>query len=276
MTEINAEQVRSLRERTGAGMMECKKALTDAGGNAEKAILILRERGAAGAAKKAGRTAKDGSIVSNVSADGRQGVLVEVNCETDFVARNEDFKKFTAEVARLLMKDLNTDLEKMRTEIVAKTGENVQISRREQMAAGPSGRIGVYIHTGSKVGVMLEIGAGKPETTATPAFSEVMDEIAMQIAASKPACLAREEVPAERVAEEKSVLEKQVDPKKPPQIREKIVEGRLGSFYEQICLLEQGYIREPKKKVRDLIKEKGAAMGDAVTVRRFVRFDIGE
>lgn len=277
MSAITADQVKSLRDQTGAGMMECKHALAETAGDVDKAIKILREKGASSAAKKAGRLAKEGRIGSFISPDGSSGILVEVNCETDFVAKNEAFVAFSDEVAkRLAAAGAPADLESQRTALVSKTGENIKISRQEKIIASSNGRIGVYIHTGAKVAVMVEVGFGQAATQNSPDFAALIEEISMQIAASQPQFIRRTEVPADRIAEEKSILAKQVDPNKPPQIREKIVEGRLNSFYEQVCLLDQPYIREPKKKIQDVLKEKGAALKDVFEVRRFVRFAVGE
>lgn len=197
METISAGQVKALRDQTGAGMMECKQALKEAGGDADKAVKLLRERGAASAAKKSTRQTSEGRIGSYIHAGGKIGVMVEISCETDFVAR-------------------------------------------------------------------------------TPEFQEFLDEIAMQIAASNPAYLSREEVPPDRVAEERAILEKQVDPKKPPQIREKIVDGKLNSFYEQICLLDQIYVRDSKKTIQTLLTEKIATLKENIRIRRFARFALGE
>ncbi|OGH55679.1 MAG: translation elongation factor Ts [Candidatus Lindowbacteria bacterium RIFCSPLOWO2_12_FULL_62_27] len=287
MAAVTADQVKTLRDQTGAGMMDCKRALAESGGDAARAFKILREKGAASAARKASRTAAEGLV--GVAVRGDKGVMVEVNCETDFVARNEKFQEFVCTVAALAL-ERGTDLEQIRAArypggqetvaeklngLIATIGENMSLSRSISLSA-PGGCVAHYVHNAvtpemGKIGVLVELSSDDP-AVAPNGLRAIGEEVAMQVAAARPVYVRREEVPAERVAEEKSILEKQVDPKKPPQVREKIIEGKLSSFYEQVCLLDQPYIREPKRKVKDLLAD---AKGK-VQLGRFARFAIGE
>src|ERR1700722_18570282 len=186
MADITPAMVAKLREMTGAGLMECKKALTEANGDMDKAVDILRKKGAASAAKKSSREANEGVIVRALQADNRAGILVEINCETDFVARNEAFVAFCDEVARTLLANPKADLEAMRTAQVAKIGENIQIPRFHRMEVTGNGMIAAYIHTGAKVGVLVEVGAGKEATVSNEDFRQFVRDITLQIAAGHP------------------------------------------------------------------------------------------
>lgn len=278
MVEISAALVKELREETNVGMMECKKALVEAGGDKEKAIRILRERGLAVAGKKASRLAKDGQVVADISDGGRLGVLVEVNCETDFVARNEIFQAFlkkVAEKARTVTGDLG---EAMRDELTAKIheiGENIVVRRYVRYQLQGPGVIASYIHTGGKVGVLLEVGCEKEATAQNPGFRELVKDITLHIAACNPLYLQRSDVPPAVVNTERGIYAKQVE-NKPANIVEKIVNGKLEKFYQQVCLLEQGFVKDPDQTVTELLAVKGKAFGDKVSVRRFARYKVGE
>ncbi len=278
MTEITAEQVKSLREQTGVGMMECKAALKESGGDAAGAIKILRERGMASAGKRAGRSTKEGVVLACVN--GSRGTIVAISCETEPVAGTAEFKNFAGRVLEAVDRDGPAALanhEADRVQLVAKIGENIQVKSVERFETSAGHAVAEYLHRpANKIGVLVEFSGG-PGIEKRPAeFQRISEEIAMQIAATNPLCVDKDGVPADRVAEEKSILEKQIDPAKPPQIREKIVAGKLNSFYEQVCLLEQPYIREPKKKIRMLLSELAASLKEDVKVRRFVRLAVGE
>jgi elongation factor Ts len=276
MAEINAANVGKLREMTGAGLMECKKALGEANGNLDAAVDILRKKGAASAAKKAGRSANEGVIVQAIQQGARAGILVEVNCETDFVARNEGFRAFCDEVARTLLANPQTDLEPMRTAQVAKIGENIQISRFHRMEVSGNGLIAAYIHTGAKVGVLVEVGAGKEATTQNDDFRQLVRDITLQIAAGHPFVVSRNEVPADVLTKEKEIAADQVK-NKPPQAIAKIVEGKLEKFYQGYCLLDQGFVkRNSEVTVKEHMCSVAKQLGDEITIRSFVRFQVGE
>ena len=279
MAEITAAAVGKLREMTNAGLMQCKQALTEAGGDLDKAVDILRKKGIATAGSKGGREAKDGLIVQHILPGSRVGVLVEINCETDFVARNETFRAFCDEVARKLALDPKVDLEADRVAQVAKIGENIKISRSERLEVSGNGLISAYIHTGGKVGVLVEVGAGKESTVASDEFKQLVRDITLQIAAAHPYVVSREQIDPTVIAKEKEIAAEQVK-NKPPQAIAKIVEGKLEKFYQSYCLLDQAFVKRGEDNVevsvRDHVARVGKKLGDDVAIRRFVRFQVGE
>ncbi len=278
MAEITAGLVARLREMTGAGMMDCKKALTEAGGDLEKAVDYLRKKGAATASVKAARAAKDGAIAQYIAPDGRLGVLVEVNSETDFVARNETFRVFCEDAARRYATEANPDLENERQALVAKIRENIKIARHAKMDVGGNGMIAGYIHTGAKIGVLVELGAGKTETVAKDEFKQLVRDITLQIAAGHPHAVSREEVPAEVIAKEREIASQSDRLKgKPAQAMEKILQGVLEKFYQTYCLVDQGFVkRNSEVSVKEHVAQTAKQLGDEITIRRFVRFQVGE
>jgi len=276
MAEITAADVGKLREMTNAGLMNCKQALTEAKGDFDLAVDILRKKGVATAAKKASREANEGVIAQSIQPGVRVGVLVEINSETDFVARNESFRAFCDEVARTLVANPQADLETMRTAQVAKMGENIRISRHHRMEVNGQGMIAAYIHTGAKVGVLVEVGAGKESTVANDEFKQLVRDITLQIAAAHPSVVSRDQVPAQVLAKEREIAAEQVKDK-PPQAIAKIVEGKLEKFYQANCLLEQGFVkRNSEVTVKEHMGSIAKPLGDEIVVRRFVRFQIGE
>ncbi|OVZ86365.1 translation elongation factor Ts [Yersinia alsatica] len=265
MVAITAALVKELRERTAAGMMECKKALVEANGDIELAIDNMRKSGQAKAAKKAGRIAAEGIILAKVSADGKFGVILELNCETDFVAKDAGFKAFGEEVINAALADKITDIEvlkakfeEQRANLVAKIGENINIRR---IAALEGDILGTYLH-GARIGVMV---------AATGADEELVKHIAMHIAASKPEYVKPEDVPAEVVAREHQIqLDIAIESGKPREIAEKMVEGRMRKFTGEVSLTGQNFVMDPSKTVGDLLKENKA------DVVNFIRFEVGE
>jgi len=278
MAEITAANVGKLREMTGAGMMDCKKALTEAGGDMDKAVDILRKKGAATADVKAARAAKDGAIAQYIAPGGKSGVLVEVNSETDFVARNETFRAFCDEVAKRYATEVNPDLEAERQAMVAKIRENIKISRHAKMEVVGNGMIAGYIHTGAKVGVLVEVGANKAETIAKEDFKQLVKDITLQIAAGHPHAVSREHVPADVIAKEREIASQSDRFKgKPAQAMEKILQGVLDKFYQTYCLVDQGFVkRNSEVSVKEHVAQVGKQLGDEITIRRFVRFQVGE
>src|SRR5437764_3685011 len=261
---------------TGAGLMDCKKALTEAQGNFDLAVDILRKRGVASAAKKAGREANEGVIVQYIQPGSRIGILVEVNCETDFVARNENFRAFCDDVAKKLAANPKADLEADRVAQVAKIGENIRIARFHRMEVAGNGMVAAYIHTGAKVGVLVEVGAGKEATVANDEFKQLVRDITLQIAAAHPYVVSRDQVDPAMLAKEKEIAAEQVKDK-PPQAVAKIVEGKLEKFYQGYCLLDQGFVkRNSELTVKEHIGSIAKPLGAEITVRSFVRFQIGE
>ncbi|MGN6386683.1 MAG: translation elongation factor Ts [Verrucomicrobiota bacterium] len=236
----------------------------------------MRKKGVASATKKAGREAREGVIAQYIAPGGKLGVLVEVNCETDFVAKNESFRAFCDDVAKRLANDANADLESLRTEQVAKIGENIKISRHARLEVAGNGLIAAYIHTGAKVGVLVEVGAGKESTTTNDAFRELVRDITLQIAAANPVSVSRESVDPKVIEKEKEIAADQVK-NKPPQAVAKIIEGKLEKFFQTICLVDQGFVKKNSEiTVKEHVANVGKQLGDEITIRRFVRFQVGE
>ena len=271
--QITAAMVKELRERTGSGMMECKKALQEAGGDIDVAIENMRKSGLAKADKKAGRVAAEGRVVISISDDGTEAAIVEVNCETDFVSGGDDFINFANKVAdaALLNKPSSVDdlvacevegstIEHTRQEMVAKIGENIQV-RRYQHLNSEGGSFGSYLH-GTRIAVLVEMEGGE---------AELIKDVAMHIAASKPVCVAEDDVPPEMLEKEKEILRAQaLESGKPADIVEKMLTGRIRKYLAEITLLGQAFVKDPDKTVAALLKEKGA------NVKRFIRYEVGE
>ena len=288
-TAITADMVKKLRDQTGAGMMECKNALSEANGDFEEANTILRKRGLASAAKKAGRSANEGLIGQRLSADNSAGTLVEVNCESDFVARTPDFQKLVQDVLAQIdaagdaandswLKDPNGPVQKLVAAGIAKLGENMAVPRFVRYAG--QGYIGQYIHMGGKIGVQVEFAGVTPAVSGREEFATLVKEIAMQIAAASPTSaqyVSRDVVPADVLEKEKSIYRAQMENSgKPANVIEKIVEGKLGAFFSQVVLPDQESIFDPKTKVKDRLAAANKALGASVSVTRFVRLKVGE
>ncbi len=272
---ITANMVKDLREKTGAGMMDCKKVLTEADGDMEKAAELLRERGIAKAGKKAGRVAAEGLVASYVSDDKKVGSIVEVNAETDFVAKNEEFKEFVNDIAKIVATTNPSDVEALLAskyldagktvdevlkDKIYTIGENMTIRRFVRFES--TGLVESYIHGEGKIAVLVDMAKGD---------STVAKDVCMQVAAARPEYLNESEVPADRVEKEMEILKAQaMNEGKPAEIAEKMVQGRIGKFYSEICLVDQEFVKDPAVKVGDLIKNKGAE------IVRFARFEKGE
>ena len=272
---ISAALVKELREKTGAGMMDCKKVLTETDGDMEKAAELLRERGIAKAAKKSGRVAAEGLVASSVSSDKKTGAIVEVNAETDFVAKNEEFRSFVKDIADIVVeenpadvdsllnlnyKDAGKKVSEVLTDKIATIGENMTIRRFVRFES--EGLVESYIHGDGKIAVLVDFKKGE---------ADLAKDICMQIAAARPEYLKREDVPAEAVEKEMEILKVQaMNEGKPAEIAEKMVQGRIGKFYAEVCLLDQEFVKDPSQKVGQLISSKGAEMV------RFARFEKGE
>ena len=273
---VTAELVKQLREKTGAGMMDCKKVLTETDGDMENAIELLRERGIAKAAKKSGRVAAEGLVEAYISEDGKVGAIVEINSETDFVAKNEEFKAFVMNVAKQVVEKNPKDVEELLNQEaifeagktvnealigkIATIGENLSIRRFARFES--KGLLEKYIHGDGKIAVLINMTKGD---------KELAKDLCMQIAAARPEFVKRDEVPQERVDKEMEILKVQaMNEGKPEQIAEKIVQGRVGKFYEEICLIDQVFVKDSSLKVSELLKQKD---GD---VAEFARFEKGE
>jgi elongation factor Ts len=278
MAEITAQNVAKLREMTGVGMMECKKALVEAQGNIETAVDLLRKSGAASAAKKATREAREGVIAQAIAAGGKSGVLVEVNCETDFVARNEAFRAFCDDIAKKVLANANVNLDADREAAVGKMGENIKFPRNARMDVTGNGAVAAYIHTGAKVGVLVEVGCGKADTTAKEEFKQLVKDITLQIAAGFPQVVSRESVPPEVIAKEREIAANSDRLKgKPAAAMEKILQGVLDKFFQTYCLVDQGFVkRNSEVSVKEHVAQISKQIGDEIVIRRFVRFQVGE
>jgi elongation factor Ts len=283
---ISAADVKKLRDQTGAGMMDCKGALEEAKGNFDEATTILRKKGLASAAKKAGRATSEGLIGHKVSADHSSGVLVEVNCETDFVARTDDFQGLIADVLSLIeragdsaneawLTDPNGPIQLRVKAAIGKLGENMAVPRFVRYAH--DGYVGQYIHVGGKIGVQVEFAGATPAIAHREEFGTLVKEIAMQVAAASPTYVSRSAVPADALEKEKAIYRAQMENSgKPANVIDKIVEGKLGSFYTQVVLPDQPSIRDPKMTVAQVIAAANKALGADVSVSRFVRLKVGE
>jgi len=278
MAEFTAKDVAKLREMTGVGMNKCKDALVEAHGNLDAAVDLLRKSGAANAVKKASRDAHEGVIAQFIAPGGKSGVLVEVNCETDFVARNEAFRAFADNLAKKIAANPAADLEAERVAEVGKMGENIKITRNARMEVSGNGLIAAYIHTGAKVGVLVEVGAGKPETVATDEFKQLVKDITLQIAAGIPHVVSREQVTPEVIAKEREIAAQSDRLKgKPAAAMEKILAGVLDKFFQTYCLVDQGFVkRNSEVSVKEHVAQIAKQLGDEIIIRRFVRFQVGE
>lgn len=275
-TVIDAQLVKTLREKTGAGLMECKRALGETKGDLEAAIDFLRAKGAASAAKKADRDAREGIIAQAILPGAKVGVLVEVNCETDFVAKNDQFKAFCDEIAKKIATTPGVDLEADRVAAVQKIGENVLIRRSDRVEVTGGGAVAAYIHTGGKVGVLVEVGAEKEATAQSEDFKQLVRDITLQIAAANPISVDRTSVPAATIERERAIYKEQVPPGKPANIVEKIIDGKMDKFYSGVCLVDQAFIKNPDQTISQLLAEKSKTLGDTLVIRRFLRYGVGE
>lgn len=273
---ITAKMVKELREKTGAGMMDCKKALTETNGNMEEAIDFLRKSGAAQAAKKAGRIAAEGTTYIEINGD--DAALLEVNCETDFVTKNDTFQKLVADLAKHIvaekpanleealkqkLADSNQTVEEYINSVVATIGEKITLRRFALLSKQDSDVFGSYLHMGGRIGSLVQLEGTDDE--------ELAKDIAMHIAAANPKYVSREDVEEEEVNREREILKEQaLNEGKPEHIVEKMVEGRLGKFFEEICLLDQQFVKDTDVKVKKYVADKGAAVKD------FVRYEVGE
>jgi len=284
---ITAELVKALRDRTGAGMMDCKTALTEAGGDMEQAIDILRKKGLAQAQKKAGRSTNEGLIAHLVTNDARVGVLVEVNCESDFVARTDEFQALMRNAATAVagagaqatdewLTDPKGVVQPLVAAAIGKLGENMAITRFARFETA-TGYIGQYIHLGGKLGVMVEVEGGGREIAQKDEFKTLVKEIAMQVAAASPVYVSRDQVHADVLEREKDIYRAQMaGQNKPANVIEKIIEGKLGAFYQQVVLPDQPAIRDPKMTVAQLIAATSTSLGAEIKVTRFARLKVGE
>lgn len=285
---ITAAMVKELRERTGAGMMDCKKALGETNGDMDKAIEVLREKGLAAAAKKAGRIAAEGIVTTYISEDSKIGAVVEVNCETDFVAANEDFVALAKNVAKMAATSSVSNVEELLAEkyiadesitlqdavtaLIAKLGENMSVRRFERFSA-ENGIVASYIHGNGKIGVLVELSCDKYDEV----LRTVAKDVAMQVAAANPLFLNRDFVDNDSLEKEKEIYRVQaLNEGKPEKIVEKMVEGRVKKYFKEVCLVDQVWVKNPDLTISKLVAEKSKEVGAPIAISKFVRYEKGE
>ena len=286
MANISAQLVKELREMTGAKMMDCKKALVETEGNIEKAVEFLREKGLADAAKKSGRVAAEGVVKTYISDDKKTGTVLEFNCETDFVALNEEFVAFADKLAKMVAETSVATVEDLLNEkfdgdsttseslkaLIAKLGENMSVRRFTKFSV-EKGLVKSYIHGGGRIGVLVEVACEKDSEV----LDEVAKEVCMQIAAANPLFLSKDDVDAESMEKEKEIYRVQaLNEGKPENIVEKMVMGRIQKYFKEVCLLEQLWVKDGDKSINKFLEEKSKEVGSPITVTRFVRYERGE
>lgn len=285
---ITASLVKELREKTNVGMMECKKALSESQGDLDEAVKLLRERGTIKAAKKAGRAANEGTVKTQLSKDGKTGILFSLNCETDFVSRNDNFKTLVDEIAHTLLAStatsvtealkvshLDSDIDALLKVKILELGENLILSDFTRFSLCEEGQVVSYIHMGGKVGVLLKMITSADFSTNN-AFKNLAKDITLHIAAANPAGLNREDIPQELVEAEKDIFRKQMENEnKPDNIIEKIILGKLAKFYSEQCLTEQGFVKDPSVPIKDLIAQTAKDLNGSIQIAQFSRVSIG-
>jgi len=288
MAEISASTVVKLRKMSGQGMMDCKKALEEADGDMDKAMEILRKKGLATLAKRAERETSEGAVISWQSEDGKVAALATLCCETDFVAKSDDFRALAHDILEYIASSSNDEgpdnllqttvagktFEQMLTDVVSKTGEKMQVGDYVRFRIEGAGLIGTYVHFNSKVGSMVRIDTGDEKVAQSPALKQAASEIAMHITASKPLALDKENLDPQMVEREKAIYAEQVQ-NKPPQIVEKIVEGKMKKFYTEYCLLQQPFVKDDSKTVEQVVAEAAKQAGGEAKIAQFVRFAVG-
>lgn len=289
MAEITAALVKELREMTGAGMMECKKALTEAEGDIDKAVDVLRTHGLAAAAKKAGRATNEGMVMALVSEDGQAGALVELNCETDFVGMNEKFHAYAEKIAAAVIANKPADMDALKaseiegekvedvvTDAIHTLGENIQLARFAYTGQ-PEGAVASYIHGGGKIGVLVEFKLGDTSFATNEDFKKYGRDIAMQVAAASPVAATRESVDPAIIEHEMSIYKAQAaESGKPENIQEKIATGRMEKFYKESCLTEQAFVKDPDQSVNQYTAAVAKQLGTTIEIVDFTRFMLGE
>ncbi len=280
---ISAQLVKELRERTGAGLMECKKALTESTGDMDNAIRYLKEKGITKAAEKSGRTTKEGIICVSIAEDMSKAVAVEINCETDFVARTDDFLSVCQQITDEILKtgiakpaDLPEDIQNQLKSLIAKLGENMTINRIKTID-NSKGYITSYIHQGGKIGVLIETETSKAETHQNSGFINMTKDIAMHIAAMNPQGISKDEIDPKILAEQEAIFLTQAkETGKPEKVLQNIVKGKVAQFFKEIVLLDQAFVKEAKMSVQQYIDAESKKMEDnEIKINRFIRFKVG-
>ena len=286
---ITASAVQELRKITNAGMMACKKALTETEGDMDAAVKLLREKGIVKSAGRADRETSEGLIAAHVDSSASCGLLAEVNCETDFVAKNEAFGAFVADITKTIAESDAADAEAaaniaygegtVQDTLGAKfseLGEVIKIKRVARFSAEGNGAVSSYIHMGGKVGVLLELSAGNAATKDSEILKELSRDICLHIAALNPAGLSRDDIDASTIEEENEINRKQLEAEgKPAEIIEKILIGKINKYFSESCLIDQAFVKDDKLSIKDLLAAKGKELGDTVSIVRYVRFNVG-
>jgi len=290
MAQVNMQLVKELRDRTQAGLNDCKAALVEAEGHLEKAVEVILKKGLAKSAKRAGAVASEGLVITRLSPDGHVGVIAEVNIQTDFAARNDEFKAFTEKVVEAALSakagaDLGAEpfpggsgtIEENRAALVGKLGENITVRRWDRLTLDGAGRVHSYVHMGGKIGVLLAVRTGSEAAAKSPTFEKFVDDSAMQIAAMAPQFMNASEIPADARQKQAEIFDAQlIEEGKPEAARPKIIEGKLAKWAKEVCLLEQQSVLDPEKTVESLRASLAKELGSEVTLGRFVRFQLGE
>jgi len=291
MTQLNMQQVKELRDRTQAGLNDCRGALLEAAGDMDKAVEIILKKGLAKSAKRAGAVASEGEVLAMLAGDGRSGVIVEVNIQTDFAARNQEFRQFVQDTVKLAstapegidsLNDLpypggGGTLEQVRQALVGRLGENITVRRWARLGVRGPGRVQSYVHMGGKIGVLLAVGVDSESAAAAPELSKVADDLAMQVAAMAPLYATEADVPADVKAKQSEIYEAQlIEEGKPEKARPKIIEGKLAKWLKEICLLDQPSVLETDKTVAQVLSAVAERLGAVVTVQGFLRYERGE
>ena len=280
---ITAQLVKELRDMTGAGMMDCKKALVEVEGDLEKAVDWLRQKGMAKAAKKSGRATSEGLVTVAASADGMHIAMGSLLCETDFVARGEQFQTMATRVTQVILEKAPADAEALDallgeevTQLIASVGENMQLGKFARFSKkGANDVVGQYIHANSKIGVLVYLTCGKAESASKPEVQELAKNLAMQVAAASPLALDASCLDPAAVEREREVYrQKAIEEGKPAQIVDKIADGAVKKFQKEVCLMDQLFIRDDKKTIADVVREAGKAIGDEITVTGFERIQL--
>ncbi len=287
---VTTADIKQLREMTGAGILDCKKALQETNGDVDQAVEMLRKKGLAAAAKKASREANEGIVKAAISDDGKTGVMVEVNCETDFVARTDDFLAFADSLVRQLLEQpgLNSaealleapyidnsgnTVQQQLTETIAKLGENMMIRQAARFDLSGNGMLDSYIHIGGRVGVLIEVSGGSADNEQ---FSELVHDLALQIAAAAPICVTEDEVPEAALEAEKEIFRAQIaEEKKPDNIKERIIEGKIKKWYSEIVLMNQQFVKDNDYTIAKLIQQRSKELDSPIKIERFARFELG-
>ena len=286
---ITTADIKHLRELTGAGILDCKKALQNSNGDVDQAIEALRKKGLASASKKASREANDGIVKAALSEDGKVGAMVEVNCETDFVARTDDFQAFSDAVLRQVLEqplenaealleapfidNPNLTVAQQLTETIAKLGENMKVRQVARFVLSDAGVIDSYIHIGGRVGVLVDVSCSQADNAV---LAELAHDLALQIAAASPSYVTEAEVPADQIEAEKSIYHAQIaEDKKPDNIKERIVEGKLKKWFAEVTLINQEFVKDSGLTISKLIDQKSKELGSPITIKRFARFELG-